>query len=161
MARVKKVMLTNVPTLKKGSKIENAARILAQTDSGCVVIVEDNKPIGIITELDFVRQVVSKGISLKEPVSKIMTSPVTSVMPDMKLDEVLKLIDTKRFRRYPVVENGELVGLVTKKDIVNSISDNLRFHRNIQNVVLILFVLFEFFIFVLYRYVYPYLKFGA
>ena len=161
MARVKKIMLTNVPTLKKEAKIEEAAKLLAQQASGCVVVVENNKPVGIVTELDFVRNAVSKGKSLKEPVSKIMTSPVTCMTPNMKLDEALKTIDTKRFRRYPVVENEKLVGLITKKDIVNTMSDNIRFHRNIQNVVLILFVLFEFFVFVLYRYLHQYLPFGV
>ncbi len=160
MARVKKIMLTNVPTLKKEAKIEEAAKLLSQQESGCIVAVENKKPIGIVTELDFVRNV-SKGISLKEPISKIMASPVTSMTPSMKLDEALKIIDTKRFRRYPVVENEEVVGLVTKRDIVNAISDNVRLHRNIQNIVLILFILFEFFVFVLYRYIYQYLPFGV
>ena len=161
MARVKKIMLTNVPTLKKEAKIEDAAKLLAQNESGFVVIVENKKPIGIVTELDFVRNAASNGKSLKEPVSKIMTSPVTFMTPSMKLDEALKIIDTKGFRKYPVVENEELIGLVTKKDVVNTISDNLRFHRNIQNVVLVLFVLFEFFVFVLFRYLSQYLPFGA
>ncbi|MBI4453753.1 CBS domain-containing protein [Candidatus Woesearchaeota archaeon] len=161
MARVKKIMLTDVPTLKKEAKIEDAAKLLAQNQIGCVIIVENNKTIGIVTELDFLTNVVSKGKSLKDPVSKIMTSPVTLMTPNMKLDEALKIIDTKRFRRYPVVENEKLVGLVTKKDVVNAISDNMRFHRNIQNIVLILFVLFEFFVFVIYRYFYAYLPFGV
>ena len=161
MARVKKIMLTDVPTLKKEAKIEEAAKLLAHQQSGCVVITENKKPIGIVTEHDFVRNVVSKGRSLQEPISKIMTSPVTSMSPNTKLDEALKIIDTRKFRRYPVVENGELIGLVTKKDVVNAISDNVKFHRNIQNVVLVLFVLFEFFVFVLYRYLYQYLPFGA
>ncbi|MBI2652858.1 CBS domain-containing protein [Candidatus Woesearchaeota archaeon] len=161
MARVKKIMLTNVPTLKKEAKIENAAKLLTQNESGCIVIIEDGKPIGIVTELDFVRNAFSKGKSLKEPISKIMTSPVTFMNPNMKLDEALKIIDTKRFRRYPVVENEKLAGLVTKKDVVNAISDNVRFHRNIQNIVLILFVLFEFFVFVIYKYFYAYLPFGV
>ncbi|MBI2101147.1 CBS domain-containing protein [Candidatus Woesearchaeota archaeon] len=161
MAKVSRIMLTNVPTLKKEAKIEDAARLLAQGGSGCVVIVENKAPVGIVTELDFVRNIVSGKKSLKEPVGKIMTSPVTFMAPGMKLDEALKIIDTKKFRKYPVVENSELVGLVTKKDVVNAISDNLRFHRNIQNVVLVLFVLFEFFVFVIYRYLYKYLPFGA
>lgn len=161
MARVKKIMSADVPTLEKGAKIGEAAALLAQKGTGCVVIVENYLPIGIVTELDFVRNVVSKGKDLKEPVSRIMTSPVTSMTPDMKLDEALKIIDTKRFRKYPVVDNNRLVGLATKKDIVNAISDNMRFHRNIQNAVLVIFVLFEFFVFVLYKYVYKYFPFGA
>lgn len=161
MARIKNIMVTNVPTLKKEAKIWDAAKILANNDSGCVVIVENKKPIGIVTELDFVRLVASKGKSLKEPISKIMTSPVTFMAPNTKLDEALKIIDTKRFRKYPVVKDEELIGLVTKKDIVNAISDNLKLHRNIQNIVLVVFVLFEFFVFVLFRYLSQYLPFGA
>ena len=159
MARVKKIMLANVPTLKKETKILDAAKLLSHNESGCVVIVENNRPIGIVTELDFVRNLAS-GRSLKEPVSKIMTSPVTSMAQSMKLDEALKIIDTKRFRRYPVVENEKLIGLVTEKDVVNAISDNLRFHRNIQNVVLVVFVLFEFFVFVVYKNLYKFIFLG-
>ena len=161
MPRVKKIMLTDVPTLKKEAKIEDAANLLANSKYGCVVIVENKNPIGIVTELDIVRNIISKGKSMKSPVGGIMTSPVVSMAQGMKLDEALKMIDTKKFRKYPVVETEELVGLVTKKDVVNSISDNMRFHRSIQNVVLVLFVLFEFFVFVLYRYVHKYFAFGA
>ena len=152
MARVSKIMLTDVPTLKKEAKAEDAAELLKNSKSGCIVIVENEIPVGIFTELDFVRNLASKNKILKEPVSKVMSSPVVAMSPDTKLDEALKIIDTKRFRKYPVVKNGKLVGLVTKKDVVNAISDNVRLHRNIQNVVLILFVLFEFFVFILSKY---------
>lgn len=152
MARVRKIMLAAVPTLEKEARIGEAAMLLAQNGSGCVIVVEGKRPIGIITDLDIVRNVISGDKSMKGPVGSVMTSPVTSMSPEMKLDEALKVIDTKRFRRYPVVQNGQLVGMVTKKDVVNEISDNLRFHRNIQNVVLVLFVLFEFFVFVFSKY---------
>ena len=160
MARVNKIMLTDVPTLKKEARIGEAARLLVQSEIGCVVIVNNGKPVGIVTELDFVRNAASKGSMLKEPISKIMASQVTSMAPSMKLDEALKIIDTKRFRRYPVVEGEKLIGIATKTDVVNAISDNLRFHRNIQNVVLVIFVLFEFFVFVMFRYLSQYIPFG-
>lgn len=160
MDRIKKIMLTTVPTLKKEAKIEEALKIMANAGTGCVVIVENNKLIGIVTELDFVRNI-AQGKSLKEPVSRIMTSPVVSMAPDIKLDEALKIIDTKKFRKYPVVENDTLLGIVTKKDLVIAVSDNVRLHRNIQNIVLILFVLFEFFIFVFSSYFSEYFTFGA
>ena len=160
MARVRKIMLTGVATLKKEAKVQEAAKLLAQRGSGCIVVVEGKKPIGIITELDIVRGVISRGKGLSMPISEVMASPVTFMEPNMKLDEALKIIDTKKFRRYPVVENGQLMGLATKRDIVNEISDNLRFHRNIQNIVLLIFVLFEFFVFVFSKYLarLPFLK---
>ncbi len=161
MARVKSIMLANPPTLKEEASIAEAAKLLTQTRHGCIVITENSNPIGIVTELDFVRNVVSFNKSLKEKVSRIMSSPVTFMDPNMKLDEALKIIDTKKFRKYPVMDNGQLVGVVTKRDIVNAISDNLRFHRNVQNIVLVLFVLFEFFVFVLYKYLYIFLPNGG
>ena len=151
MANVRKVMLTDVPTLKKEDKIEEAARLLIKTENGCLVVIENDVPIGILTELDIVKHIKSAKKNLRQPVNGIMSSPITFMTPDTRLDEALKIIDTKRFRKYPVIENNRLVGLVTKNDIVLSISDNVRLHRAIQNIVLILFVLFEFFVFVLYQ----------
>ena len=153
MARIQKIMLKSFPKLKKEDKVGEAAKLLAREENGCVFIVENDALVGIFTELDFVRNLVSKGKNyIKQPISKVMTYPVTYMEPDMKLDEALKTIDTKRFRRYPVIENGKLVGLVTKKDIVNAMSDNIKFHRNLQNIVLVIFVLFQFFIFVINPY---------
>ena len=161
MARVKDVMLTDVPTLKKEANIEEAAKLLADNQSGYVVIVENDAPIGIVTEFDIVRNISSSGKILKENVNKVMSSPVTLMASKMKLDEALKIIDTKKFRKYPVVENGKLIGLASKNDIVHAISDNVKLHRNIQNIVLVLFVLFEFLVFVVYRFLYKFLIFGV
>jgi CBS domain-containing protein len=150
MASVRKFMSANVQTLKKEAKIWDAAKLLTKKESGCVVITEGKKPIGIVTGLDLVSHI-AKGKGLMQgQVSKIMSSSVVSLNPDTKLDEALKTIDTRRFRRYPVVKKGELVGLITKNDVVNAISDNVRVHRAIQNTVLVIFVLFELFVFILY-----------
>lgn len=159
MAKVRKIIQANVPTLNKNASVMDAARLLSKSDKGCAVILENNAPIGIVTELDILRGI-AKG-SLSGNVGKIMTSQVSFMTPDMKLDEALKTVDTKKFRKYPVVEGSKLVGLVTKKDIVNEISDNLRLHRNIQNFVLVIFVLFEFFVFVLYRPISQFLNIGV
>ncbi|MDP3765151.1 MAG: hypothetical protein Q8R04_01435, partial [Nanoarchaeota archaeon] len=58
-----------------------------------------------------------------------------------------------------IVGNGNLVGLATENSIVQELNDNIRFHRNIQNAVLILFVLFEFFVFILYKHLVGFLPF--
>ena len=150
MAKVKKIMLTSVTTLKKDAKTRDAAKILCSSSAGCIVVVDDKKPVGIITGRDIVKGLSQQPTILKEPVSRIMATPAT-MDSCLKIDEALKIIDTKRFRHYPVVENGQLVGLATKKDVVNYMSNNIRLHRNIQDLVLVLFVLFELFIFVIAR----------
>ena len=72
---------------------------------------------------------------------------------------ISKIIDTKHFKSYPIVDNGALVGLATENGIVQELNDNIRFHRNIQNAVIILFMLFEFFVFILYKYLIGFMPF--
>lgn len=159
MARISKLMITDVPTLKKEATISEAAKLTVDKPYGCVIIVERKSPIGIITESDLVRNLASKKLSSKEKVTKIMSSPITSISPNAKLEEASKIIDTKHFKSYPIVDNGDLVGLATENSIVQELNDNIRFHRNIQNIVLILFILFEFFVFVLYKYIIEFMPF--
>ncbi|MCH8067016.1 MAG: CBS domain-containing protein [Nanoarchaeota archaeon] len=158
MARISKIMDSSVLTLKKEASISDAARLMANKPHGCVVIVEDKKSLGIITESDIVKSLISKQISSKEKVSKIMSSPITSMDPNTTLEKANKIIDTKHFKRYPVIENGNIVGLVTENAVVQALNDNIRFHRNIQNAVLILFVIFEFLIFVFNEHVFNFLN---
>ena len=134
MAKVRKIMQTDVPVLKKEDKINDAVRLISNKPHGIVVVVEDKKPIGIITETDIVRNIVSKKLNLNSSVKSIMNSPVYTIHLDTKLEKASKLIDTKHYRKYPVVENGNLIGLVTENDIVHSLGDNMRFHRNLQNM---------------------------
>ena len=151
MAKISRIMVTDVPTLKKDAKISDAAKLMASKPHGCVVVVENKKPVGIITESDIVKNLVSKKIKPNEKVAEIMSAPITSLSSGTTLEKANKIIDTKHFTRYPVIENEMLVGLVTEHDVVQAINDNIRFHRNIQNIVLIIFVLFEFFVFILYK----------
>jgi len=159
MAKISRIMFTDVPTLKKGANVSDAAKLIASKPHGCVVIVEGEKPVGIITESDIVKNLVSKKINSKEKVTRIMNSPITSLSHDTTLEKANKIIDTKHFRRYPVIENESLVGLVTEHSVVQAANDNIRFHRNIQNAVLIMFVIFEFLIFILNEYLFNFVRY--
>ena len=155
MAKVKKIMQTDVPVLKKEGKISDAIRLISNKPHGCIVIVEDKKPIGLVTETDIIRSVVARKLNPNERVKDIMSSPITAINLNTKLEKASKIIDTKHYRKYPVVENGNLIGLITENDVVHTINDDIKFHRNLQNWVLVIFVVFEFFVFVLYKYIAP------
>lgn len=160
MARISAIMNANPLTVKKEATISEAARLMADKPHGCVIVTENKKPLGIITESDLVKNMASKKINPESKVAQIMSSSVTTIQHNSKLENANKIIDTKGFRRYPVVDKeGNLVGLVSENDVVQAINDNIRFHRNLQNTVLILFVAFEFFVFILYRYLINYFPF--
>ena len=159
MAKISKIMVTDVPTLKKDAAVSDAAKLMASKPHGCVVVVDGKKPVGIITESDIIKNMVSRKISPKEKIANLMSAPITSLSYDTTLEKASKIIDTKHFRRYPVIENEILVGLIDEHSVVQAINDNIRFHRNIQNTVLVLFVIFEFLIFILNEHVFNFLKF--
>ena len=160
MAKVKEIMLTDVPVLRKEDKVSDAVKLISNKTHGCVVVVEDNKPIGIVTETDIIRSVVNNKLKPNAKVNTIMSSPVTTINLNTKLEKAEKIIDTKHYRKYPVEENDNLIGLLTENDVVHSMNDNIRFHRNLQNWVLIIFVIFEFFVFIGYKFIAPILKFA-
>ena len=160
MARISKIMNATPLTVKKEATISEAAKLMANKPHGCVIVVENKKPIGIITDSDLVKNLAYKKINPESKVGQIMSFPVTSIMHSSKLENANKTIDTKGFRKYPVVDGeGNLAGLVSENDVVQAMSDNIKFHRNLQNTVLILFVVFEFFVFILYRYLINYFPF--
>ena len=153
MATISRIMAADVPKLKKDATVSDAARLMANKAYGCVVVVDGNKPLGIITESDILKNLISRKGSSRDKAEKIMSAPITSLSPRDKLEKASKIIDTKHFRRYPVVDNGILIGIVTENSIVDTINNNIKFHRNLQNTVLVIFVVFEFFVFILYKYI--------
>ncbi len=102
--------------------IRDAIRLMADKEIGAVLVIEEGEIIGIFSERDFARDMVSGLVySLDTPVRMGMTHPVFYVTPEQTLEECMTLMTDKRFRHLPVLENGELVGLVSIGDIVKQI----------------------------------------
>lgn len=102
--------------------IREALKLMADKDIGAVLVIENGEIIGIFSERDFARDMVAGLVySLETPVRMAMTHPVFYVTPDQTLDECMVLMTDKRFRHLPVMEKGELVGLVSIGDIVKQI----------------------------------------
>lgn len=152
MTRIIKIMDKDVLTLGKNNTLSDAIRLLVKKPKGCIIVVENKKPVGIVTDADILRAHASRNFSMKKKIFEIMTSHVTTINSSTKLEKASKIIDSKHFRRYPIVDkDNEVIGLITENDVVQTINKNISFHRNLQNLVLIAFVMFEFFVFVLYQ----------
>lgn len=96
------------------------ASMLAEKRIGALVIVDEtNAVIGIISERDIVRAIAASGESiLHQPVVDVMTKTVVTCEESLTLEELMSLMTVRRFRHAPVVENGELVGVVSIGDVV-------------------------------------------
>ena len=100
----------------------DAIKMLAEKDIGALIVIKDDKPVGIFTERDYARNVYLKGkSSLDTAVRDVMVAPVICVKPDQTVDECMALMTAKRFRHLPVMDGDELVGMVSIGDLVKSV----------------------------------------
>ena len=109
-----------VTTAASTATVEDVARILGSKRIGAVVIVDDAGHVeGIVSERDIVRAIGARGAScLGTNVGSIMTREVVTCRPDESLDQLMSTMTAGRFRHAPVVENGQLIGIVSIGDAV-------------------------------------------
>ena len=99
----------------------DAIKMLAEKDIGALIVIKDDKPVGIFTERDYARNVYLKGkSSLDTAVRDVMVTPVICVKPAQSVNECMALMTEKRFRHLPVMNGDELVGMVSIGDLVKS-----------------------------------------
>ncbi len=119
--RVREVMTPNPVTMPPAATVKEAVAVMAERDIGSVLVVdEDGKLVGIVSERDVIRRVLAQGKSLEDTrLADIMTPNPVSVDPEATVEEALRAMARLRVRHLPVVdkETGRLVGIVSIRDI--------------------------------------------
>jgi CBS domain-containing protein len=114
---VRDVMTHNPRTVAPNDSIRIAARIMKDEDTGVVPVVENGKPVGIVTDRDIVLRAVADGGSCDKPVREIATLDLVFVKPGDSTREATRIMAERQIRRLPVIEDGRLVGIVSLGDI--------------------------------------------
>jgi CBS domain-containing protein len=104
--------------MQSKANLASAAKTMVQHDIGSLVVVEGKNPVGIITERDITKQVIKGSRVLKEPLSHAMTKGLVTAPPNMLIQEAFELMLMNKIRRLPILENNNLVGIVTEKDLM-------------------------------------------
>lgn len=106
--------------------VSEAVAILAEKRIGAMPVMRGGSVAGIISERDVIYRLASNGSGcLEGPVEAIMTSPVITVEPSTTVDQALALMTRRRFRHFPVVENGTLVAFISIGDLVKTRIDEV------------------------------------
>jgi CBS domain-containing protein len=112
----------SVETVAPSTSVFEAVKLMAEKNIGALLVLEDQRIAGIVTERDYARKIVLLGRSSREtPVGDIMSSPVMYVRPDQTNEECMALMTDNRLRHLPVVDQGRLVGLISIGDLVKDI----------------------------------------
>lgn len=97
----------------------DALVVLAEYKIGALAVIDDGQLVGIFSERDYAREVVLKGRSSRTTmVSEVMTSKVISASPDDLVDSAMQTMSDKRIRHLPIVENGEILGMLSVGDLL-------------------------------------------
>jgi len=121
---VSDIMTSKVITVSKEENVAETAKLMVRHGIGSVIIVEDGKPVGIVTEKDILDKVVSqdkRGSEVK--VSEIMSTPLITVEPESTLEEAIDTMARYDIRRLPVVRGDTLLGIVTSSDVIRGTSE--------------------------------------
>jgi predicted transcriptional regulator len=127
-------MIEKVVTAKKETTVEDAVRLMNKHEIGCLVVVENGKPVGIVTERDLLKRVLARSKALRRlKVSEIMSSPLVSAKPIIEIEEATKIMCQKKIKKIPVVEKGKLLGLVTLTDILRIQPQLIKMYKIFSN----------------------------
>lgn len=116
--KIRDVMTSHVSAADLNTTISEVAQKMRDLNVGSIPICDEQQhPIGIVTDRDIVIRGVVDGLQGQEKVSRIMSSQLISVTPDMHVHEAARIMGDNQIRRLPVVENGRIVGMVSIGDL--------------------------------------------
>ena len=118
---VRDFMSKDVKTVRVDDTVREAVRKMNKFRISSIIVMEGKRPVGIITERDILERIVEPCM---EPTAirakEIMSSPVISASPEVSIEDAARLMATKKIKKLAVIENSELVGIVTSMDLMRA-----------------------------------------
>ncbi len=112
----------DIISIGQNASVYDAIKLMADRAVGSLLVMDDNELLGIVTERDYARKVILKGRSSETTtVGEIMSTDVITAATGQTVNECMTLMTERRIRHLPVVEKGEVVGLISIGDLVNAI----------------------------------------
>ncbi|MGB8274646.1 MAG: CBS domain-containing protein, partial [Alphaproteobacteria bacterium] len=118
----------NVWSVHPDDSVFDAIQMMANKDVGALLVMENDKPVGIVSQWDYSRKVILKGKSSpKTPVRDIMTTRIICARPEQTVEECMAVMTETHVRHLPVLREERLVGIVSMGDLVKSIITDQKF----------------------------------
>jgi len=120
--KVSEAMDEEIVTVDENTSVTEAAAKMSEKGKGCVIVLRQCRPVGMVTERDVTYKVVAKGLNpRKVKVGEIMSTPLIEVDPDADLVTAAKIMEKHKIRRLAVVRKGILYGVISALDIARNL----------------------------------------
>jgi len=121
---VKQIMNHFVVSVDSSVTATDAAKMMEDTGVGSIVVLDNNLPVGIVTDRDFAIKITAHSFPIDTPVRRIMSSPLISIDPNSDLWVASDLMSTRNVKKLPVIDDDKVVGMLTSSDLVKHIADH-------------------------------------
>ena len=121
---VKQIMNNFVVSVDSSVTATDAAKMMEDTGVGSVIVLDNNLPVGIVTDRDFAIKITAHSYPIDTPVRRIMSSPLISIDPNSDLWVASDLMSTRNVKKLPVIDDDKVVGMLTSSDLVKHIADH-------------------------------------
>ncbi len=111
------VMTKSVISVDASLAVNEAAKMMEDTKVGAIIVMENNTPIGIVTDRDFAIKIVAHAYQITTPVKQIMSSPLFSINSDESIRTAADLMYHRGIRKLPVIDDEKVIGIITATDI--------------------------------------------
>jgi len=135
MGQIRDIMEKDVITIENNKTAQDAAKIIAEKDISFLVILDDGKPQGVLSESDFVRKVVAEDKKASEiKISEIMSYKFRSVGPTTTIEDAIQKMLNNNIRRLLILDNEKLVGVITQTDLASYLRDQILVDGTIKSI---------------------------
>mgnify|MGYP000494600764 CR=1 FL=1 len=133
---VAEIMHKRVVKVESTSTAQYCAKRITQERVGCIIVTTDKKPVGIITERGFADLVKKGNFDCKKVTAQnFMTKPIISIDIDATYEKALRLFEKEDIKRMPVVEDGDVVGLLTLRNLITHTKKSMRALKRENNLL--------------------------
>lgn len=116
---VRDVMTKNPRVVRRDTSVQEVVVTMNKFNISSVIVVQEERPVGIITHKDIVSKIVQPRIPPDAVTAReVMSAPVVTISEDASIEEAAKLMAKKRIKKLPVVRDDKLVGIITSRDLV-------------------------------------------
>ena len=122
MVTVKDLMTKRTLTIEAQQTVFKAAQLMSQKEVGDVIVMDNEIPVGMVTERDFVRRIIAKGRPVDTKVSEIMSKPLITITPEISIKTAARKMVKHGIRRLPVLKKHKLVGIIVVSDFARYLS---------------------------------------